>query len=171
MTPESPSPQVLARYAPGYGGGPLWLVAGLAILGFIVYRLSGQSGEEGPLILALLAVLVAGVGVVTIITALVGLRAIEVMASGTIDFVSRTKRESYSRTDLLKIQGGTTALRRSKSHWVRFIFQDAEHKKIEKSVVVSRKDDPALREFVRQLERFNPRLDTAQFWAWSRSAK
>jgi len=170
MTPESPSPQVLARYAPRYGGGPFWPIAGLALLGFIVYRMLGQSGEERLITIVFLVILAAGVGAAVIVMALVGLRAVEVTAAGTIDFVSRTKRESYPRTDLVRVEGGATTTRRSRSHWARFIFRDVDQKKIEKSVVLPRKDDLALQEFVRQLERLNPRLDASQFWAWSQGA-
>ena len=171
MTLESPSPHVLARYAPRYSGGPFWPIAGLAILGIMVYNMIGRSGEERLVSIVFLVILAAGIGIVGVIMALVGLRAIEVLASGTIDFVSRIKRDSFPRADLARVEGRTTSSRQSRTHWMQFIFRGADQKKIEKNVVLPRKDDPALQEFVRQLERLNPRLDASQFWAWSQGAE
>lgn len=179
MTPEPTSANVVARYEPRRGGGPVVLISGVIVLGFIIYRLLGQSGPQGErfVTLTFLAILIVGVGSVGVVMALVGLSAVEVTASGTIDFVSRIKRESFPRTALLRVEGQTTrsggwspggSYSSSVSHWAKFIFTEAGQKEIEKKVHVPREDDPALQEFVRQLEILNPRLDASQFWTWSR---
>ena len=175
MTTEPASTNVVARYAPRHSGGPFWPIAGVAgvvVLGLIVYSLFGQSGEERLVTLALLAILVTGIGSVGVVMALVGLRAVEVTASGTIDFVTRLKRQSFPRTALTRVEGKTTTgSRGGRSYWAIFIFTEAGPKEIEKKVHVPRENDPALQEFVRQLEILNPRLDASQFWAWSRGAE
>jgi hypothetical protein len=171
MTPETASTNVVARYEPRRGGWPLVLISGVLFLGLIVYSLIGQSGEERLVTIVLLAVLATGIGSVGIVMAFVGLRAVEATASGTLDFVSRIKRESFPRTALMRVEGKTTASENSRGYWAVFIFTAAGPKEIEKKVHVPREDDPALQGFVRQLERLNPKLDASQFWAWSRGGE
>ena len=172
MTPESPSVNVVARYTPRHGGGLLVLIAGLPILGFIIYRMIGQSGEERLVSITFLAILVLGIASVGVLVALAGLRAVEVTASGTIDFVTRINRGSFPRTSLTRVEGKTTTgSRGGRSYWAIFIFTEAGPKEIEKKVHVPREDDPELQEFVRQLGILDPRLDASQFWAWSRGAE
>ena len=188
MTPEPTSTKVVARYALRHGGG--WLaISGLIVLGFII-RMIVQP-EERDATIAFLAILVTGIASVGVVMALVGLRAVEVTASGTLDFVSWVKRDSFPRTSLMRVEGKTNAgAKGGRSHWAVFIFTEAGQKETEKKgnysaiplsppyvgknakkVSVPRKDDPAFQEFVRQLEILNPRLDTSQFWAWSRGAE
>ncbi len=187
MTPEPTSTNVVARYAPRHGGG--WLViSGLIVLGFIIRMIVQPEARDATI--AFLAILVPGIASVGVVMALVGLRAVEVTASGTLDFVSRVKRESFPRTSLMRVEGKPLGSKAARPYWAVFIFTEAGQKETEKKgnysailslppyigknakkVSVPRKDDPALQEFVRQLEILNPRLDASQFWAWSRGAE
>jgi hypothetical protein len=171
MTSELTSTNVVARYEPRRGGWPLVLISGVLFLGLIVYSLIGRSGEERLVTIALLAVLAAGIGSAGVVMALVGLRAVEVTPSGTIDFVSRIKREPFARTALLRVEGQTTRSGESVGYWVTFIFAEAGQQGKKKKIHVPREDDPALQEFVRRLERLNPKLDASKFWAWSRGSE
>lgn len=172
MTPEPASTNVVARYEPRRGGGPVILITGAAFLGLVAFSLVGRSGEERLVSIALLMVSLAGIGIVGVVMALVGLRAVEATTAGTIDFVSRIKRESFPRTFLMRVDGKTTTGSRGGStNWVTFVFSEAGQKEVRKAIHVPHKDDPALQEFVRQLEILNPRLDASQFWAWSRGAE
>jgi hypothetical protein len=172
MTPEPASTNVFARYTLRFGGGPVILITGAAFLALVAFSLVGKSGEERLVSLALLAVSLAGIGSVGVVMALVGLRAVEVTTAGTIDFVSRIKRQSFPRTALMKVDGKTTTGSRGGStHWVTFIFTEAGQKEVRKAIHVPRSDDPALQAFVQRLEGLNPRLDASPFWAWSRGAE
>jgi hypothetical protein len=175
MSSEPASANVIARYPPRSSCAGLVVVAigGAALLAFLVYHLIVQSGEQRQAALALFVVLTA-VGSVFVVTALVRPQAVEVTTSGTIDFASPIRRESFPRTALLRVEGQTTksggASRQpaaSYSYWANFIFKDANQKEAKREIYVPHPDDPALQEFVRQLERLNPRLDASQFWAWS----
>ncbi len=168
MTAEPDPSDVVARYQPRRGGGPLVLILGVIFFGFILYRGLSEPGRDLFATIAFGIVLVAGIGLVAVLSAVLGLRAVEVSPSGTIDFVTRIKRESFPRTALLRIEGQTTPTSRSHADWVRFIFNDVGQNEIEKKILAPRKDDPALQEFVRHLERLDPKLDASQFWAWSR---
>lgn len=175
MPSEPASANVIARYPPRSSCAGLVVVAigGAALLAFLVYHLIVQSGERRLAALALFVVL-AGIGSVFVVMTLVRPQAVEVTTSGTIDFASPIRRESFPRTALLRVEGQTTKSGGSSrqpaasySCWAKFIFTDASQKEAKRELYVSRPDDPALQEFVRQLERLNPNLDASQFWAWS----
>jgi hypothetical protein len=179
MTSEPISAKVVARYPPRSSCAGLVVVAigGAALLAFLVYQLIAQSGEQRLAALTLFVVL-AVIGGVFGVTTLVKPQAVEVTASGTIDFVSPIRREAFPRTALVRVEGQTTRSGSSSRSpaasyncWAKFIFIEANQTEAARELYVPRPDDPALQEFVRQLERLNPKLDASQFWAWSRGAE
>jgi hypothetical protein len=175
MTPEPVSGNIVARYPrrSSCAGLAVIMIGGAALLAFLVYHIIVQSGERRLAALALFVVL-GGIGIVFIVTSLVRPHAVEVTNSGTIDFISPIRRESFSRAALVRVEGQTTKHRGSTrqpassySHWAKFIFTNAGQQELERALYVSLPNDPALQEFVRHLERLNPGLNASEFWAWS----
>lgn len=164
----------IARYAINTSlYDPFILFSGLILAGIIAYRTIGQSAEERLITIAFLCVLVAGIVVFSILFSAVKVTAIEVTSAGTVDFVSRVKRDSRPRSALVRLEGFTIRSTRNKnspSFRARFVFADGPQKETTRDVALPSRKDPELEEFVRQLERTNPQLDTSKFWAWLKEA-
>jgi hypothetical protein len=144
----------------------------LALAGIFGYRMLSQSTEERLVTLAMLCFLVAGTAVFVIVFSSIRIHTIEVTSAGTIDFVSRVKRDSHARSSLLRVEGRTTVSSKgnSRSHYAHFIFAGDGQNEIKKSVSVPIRPDPALEEFVRHIEKTNPQADASKFWAWNNEA-
>jgi hypothetical protein len=160
---------VIAQYKPNTSSLiPVILISGFAMAGFIGYRMLGQSNEQRLVTLAMLCLLVLGSGVFIVIFASIRTHTVELTPAGTVDFVSRLKRDSYARSSLRRVEGKTTISSKgnSRSYYAHFIFAGDGQNEIKKSVSIPIKPDPDLQEFVRQIEKSNPQADTSKFWAW-----
>ncbi len=107
----------------------------------------------------------------------VRIHMVETTSAGTIDFVSRVKRDSHAHASLLRAERKTarslsirSTNQRSASHYAHFIFAGDNQKEIKKTVTIPTKPDPAVQEFVRAIEKANPHVNTATFWAWNNEA-
>jgi hypothetical protein len=166
MSSDLDASDVVARYEPNRQN-PLLLLSGVVLLILIGYRFLNSSDEERLVtltLLALLGIVVGAVGVASLFTVVV---AVELRASGAVDFRARLRRISLPRTALLRIEGQTRISRSQAAHSVRFVFEPTPEAVVVRRIGVPSPQDPALHDFVRRLEHSNPRLDTAPFWAWS----
>lgn len=148
---------------------PFILFSGLVLAGIIGYRMIGQSTEERLITTAFLCVLVVGVVIFSVVFSAIKVTSIEVTSAGTVDFVSRVKRESRPSNALVRLEGFTIRSTRNKnspSYRARFVFADSEQKTAIREIAVPSRKDPQLEEFVRQLEKMQPQVDTSKFWAW-----
>lgn len=166
-TDSSPS-NVLARYKINRGGyNAVILISGIALGGIIGFRMIGQSNEERLVTLSLICFLFVGIAAFVIVFSSISVNAIEATTAGTVDFISRVKRDSFPRNSLVRMEGFTTrGSRGGSTFYGRFIFASEPQKETKKDVILPSRSDPALEEFVRQLETLNPQLDTSKFWAW-----
>jgi len=166
-TNSSPS-NVLARYKINRSGyNAVILIIGLALGGIIAFRMIGQSNEERLVTLSMICFLFLGITAFIIVFSSISVNAIEATTAGTVDFISRVKRDSVPRNSLVRIEGFTTrGSKGGSAFYARFIFASEPQKETKKDVILPSRSDPAPEEFVRQLEKLNPQLDTSKFWAW-----
>lgn len=169
MNPDPSSYNVVARYKPNTSGyNAVILISGLALAGIVGYRMLGQSTEERLVSLAMMGCFVFGTVVFAGVFWTIKIHTVEVTTSGTMDFVSRIKRDSHPRNTLLRVEGHTTRSAKgdSRSHWADFVFAGDGQSEIKRNIGVPAKLDPELQEFVRKIEKTNPKVDTSKFWAW-----
>ena len=165
---SSPS-NILARYKINRSGyNAVILISGLALGGIIGFRMIGQSNEERLVTLSMLCFLFVGIAAFVIVFSSISVNAIEATTAGTMDFISRIKRDSFPRNSLVRIESVTTrGSKGGSSFYARFIFASEPQKETKKDVVLPSRSDAALEGFVRQLEKLNPQVDTSKFWSWT----
>lgn len=119
-----------------------------------------------------LAILVIGIAIAVTITSSTKLNAVEVTSAGTVDFVYRSKRESFPLARLTQVEGYT---RPSTGSWnplsqgIKFTLHEIGQEPVEKRAHILLEDMDVARDFVRRLEDLSPRTDTDKFWQWSRA--
>jgi len=139
-------------------------------------RVGAAAPGHGPGTRALQALgilVIVGFPVWLVYEGLTDIVAIEVTRSGAIDFLSRTKRESFPVTSIVRVEGSTSqgwigypVIADRTLHRVELAFADANAKEVVRAIEVWGRGDNSLTTLVSRLEELNPRLDASKFWSW-----
>lgn len=172
--PDLSSSNVVARYKPNTSGYiPVILISGLALAGIIEYRMLGQSSEERLVTLTMLCFLAAGSGIFAIVFSSIKIHTIEI-TSQELWTSSRTASETHTRaTTCFELQDTPRGLRKDLQEVILRTSSSPETAKMKSRRCVSMpiKPDPDLQEFVRQIEKSNPQVNTSKFWRGSTKPK
>jgi hypothetical protein len=99
--------------------------------------------------------------------------AIEVTRAGTIELLSRTRRQSFPLPQLVRVRGSTSTAGRSiqgligrTRHRIVLEFRDPQGKAVERAIPVWGRWDGSLTALVARLQELTPEIDASSFWGW-----